>query len=271
MTYLDELRAQLELRGISGGLAARIEAELADHLACDPGAQLGDPALVAARFAEELGIARTRRATFGSFAALALAALLLAVSTRALSPAGGWPDLFGARGLVVSLAGLAIALGAQVAFVAGVLGVSLAARRSGAVRLAQRRMRTALAACTVVVAGQLVDAFALRPYLPTWWFGVALAAAGASAASLAAAARSVGAASRFAVPAQPTFAPLPGALLVVTGVWAVGAMCLGSAVVEHSWAEGLTRGAFEAVAIGACFLALGRRLGLRADPRVQIE
>jgi len=263
VSYLQELRVQLELHGIRGVLAARIEAELGDHLACDPGAQLGEPALVAARFAEELGIARTRRATFMSFAALALAALMLAVSTRALSPAGGWPDLGGTRGLVVSLAGLAIVLAAQVAFVAGMLGVSLVARRSDAVRLAQRRMRTALVACAVVVAGQLVDAFALRPFLPTWWFVVALASVGASAAALASSARSVGAASRFALPAEPAFAPLPGALLVATGIFAVSLMCLGSAAVEHSWAEGLTRGAVEAAASGGCFLALGRRLALR--------
>jgi hypothetical protein len=267
MSYLGDLRAQLALRGIRGSLADRIVTELADHLACDPEAKLGDPALVATRFAEELGVARTRRATYASFGGLAIAALMLAISTRALSPAGGFPDLPGMRGYVVSLAGLAIALGAQVAFVAGVLGVSLAVRRSGATRVAQRRMGVALGACSLVVVGQLVDAFSLRPYLSTWWFLLALAASATSAAALAACAGSVRAASNLTV-AERGFRPLPGALLVGVGAAAVGAMCVGSAVVERSWAEGLSRGAIEAAAIGGCYAVLGRRLGLRRRPVV---
>jgi hypothetical protein len=262
MSYLDDLRPELAKRGIRGQLAARIEAELADHLACDPDAPLGEPALVASRFAQELGVARTRRATFESFGALALAAILLAVSVRALSPAGGLPDLFGARGLVVALAGLAIALGAQVAFVAGVLGASLAVRRSAAVRLAQRRMRIALAACLLVVAGELVDAVALRPIVAGWWFVLALVAACGSGVALAWCLRSMHAASRLVV-AETAIRPLPGSLLVAVAVSAALAMCVGSAVVEHSWVEGVWRGGIEAVAIAGCFLALGRRLGLR--------
>lgn len=263
MSYVEELRAELAARGIREPLAQRIEVEFADHLACDPEAQLGEPALIAARFAEELGVVRTRRASLASFGALALAAILLALSTRALSPAGGWPDLFGVRGLVVAFAGLGIALGAQVSFVAGVLGVSLVASRGGAVRLAQRRMRVALAGGWVVVGGELVDAVALRPLLPAWWFALALGAAAASAVALAASGRALHAAEQIALPHARAVTPLPGPLLAGVAAAAVTAMCVGSAYAEHSWAEGLTRAVFEAVAIGVCFVALGRRLGLR--------
>ena len=47
------------------------------------------------------------------------------------------------------------------------------------------------------------------------------------------------------------------------GVLAVTAMVVGSAVAEHSWVEGVSRGALEALAFAAGFLVLGRRLGLR--------
>jgi nucleotide-binding universal stress UspA family protein len=144
------------------------------------------------------------------------------------------------------------------------LGVSLVARRSGPVRLAQRRMWTALAGAGVVVAGQLVDAFALRPYLPAWWFSLALAAAAASVAALAASARALRAAGQFAAPETRALRPLPGPLQAGAAAAAVAAVCVGSAYAENSWAEGLSRGVLEAIAIGICFLALGRRLGLRA-------
>jgi hypothetical protein len=40
-------------------------------------------------------------------------------------------------------------------------------------------------------------------------------------------------------------------------------MALGSAVVEGSVAEGLSRGAIEAIAIAGCFALFARPLGLR--------
>jgi hypothetical protein len=266
VSYLAELRAELASRGIQGRLAQRIVHEFGDHLTCDPDAQLGEPALIAERFASELGVVRTRRAAYASFGSLAFAAILLGVSSRGVSAAGGWPDLFGARGLVVALAGLAIVLGGQVSFVAGVLGASLVARKPTAVRLAQRRMALALAGGGVAVAGQVVDAIALRPLLPVWWFVVALTAAAVPGLALAGSARALrSAASLSARGAVEPIRPLPGTLLVVVAVAAVVAMCFGSAYAEHSWAEGITRAAFEAAAIGACFLAFGRFLGLRAE------
>jgi hypothetical protein len=99
------LRAELARAGIRGRLARRIVLELEDHLRCNPDANLGAPREIAERFAEELRVPRTRRSTYAGFAALALAAVLLGVPTRGMSAAGGWPDTFGARGLVVSRSG----------------------------------------------------------------------------------------------------------------------------------------------------------------------
>jgi hypothetical protein len=115
----------------------------------------------------------------------------------------------------------------------------------------------------VVVAGQLVDAFALRPFLPAWWFALSLAATAASAAALAASVRGLRSAEQIAVVEALAPTPLPGPFLACVAAAAVAAMSVGSAYAEHSWAEGLSRGFFEAFAIGACFVTLGRRLGLR--------
>ena len=52
-------------------------------------------------------------------------------------------------------------------------------------------------------------------------------------------------------------------LLVGAAFAAVAAMALGSAVIEGSVAEGLSRGAIEALAIAVCFVSFARRLGLR--------
>jgi len=61
MSFLSDLRRELAARGIRGRLADRIVAEFADHLACDPDANLGTPEEIAERFAAELPVARTRR------------------------------------------------------------------------------------------------------------------------------------------------------------------------------------------------------------------
>jgi hypothetical protein len=74
MTYLDELRRELLNVGIKGAFALRILAEVDDHIRCgpaqsNPAATLGEPKLVAGRFADELRIVRTRRASYLSFGA----------------------------------------------------------------------------------------------------------------------------------------------------------------------------------------------------------
>jgi hypothetical protein len=52
-------------------------------------------------------------------------------------------------------------------------------------------------------------------------------------------------------------------LVLAIGTGAVCLVAVGSTIAEHSPAEGITRGVFEAVAFAACFVVIGRRLGIR--------
>jgi hypothetical protein len=263
MTYITELRRELAAHGIRGRLARRIELEFADHLACAPDAVLGSPAEIASRFAAELRVVQTRRGTIAAFASLALAALVLLVPQRGISAAGGWPDVVGARATIASLAGLTVLLAGQVSFVAGVLGAWLLLRRSGELRLIQRRMRLAIGAGGLVLAGQVLQAFALQPALPTWWFVVALTSVAAPVTGLGASAVVLRGASLLTPPVAPATRAWPWQFVGGVTAAAVAFMCVGSAYAEHSWAEGLTRGGFEAAAIGVCYAAFGRYLGIR--------
>lgn len=125
MEYRDQLIRELTEVGISGRLRARIVAEFADHLACDPEAQLGEPAAIARQFADELGTSRARRAAFASFTALMLAGILFAVAfVAAPGPmfAASAPSWF-------ARAARWVAAGApQFAFAAGLLAVLRAMR-----------------------------------------------------------------------------------------------------------------------------------------------
>jgi hypothetical protein len=264
MTFFRELRRELAACGVDARRIRRIVLELEDHLACDPEAKLGKPREIAAQFAAELRVAHTRRATVGGFVSLSLTAILVASTSIAVSAAGGWPDLFGARGVILALAGLAAVFAGQVAFVAGVLGASLWLRRPGELRLVQRRMSVAIAAASVVVIADGVDAVALQARMPAWWFAFAVSATLVSAAALAGAAHGLRAATtltpaRFERPA----AGWGGTWVLAVWCAAVAAMTLGSAVAERSWIEGVFRGGIELVAFGAGFLAFGRLLGLR--------
>ena len=147
MTWLGDLRAELDRAGIRGATRRRIELELADHLACDPSseARLGSPREVAERFAAELRTTRTRRAAWRSFFALALTAALLVVHARALSPLGSWSAVAGTNATFVSLGGLLMVLCAQIAFVAGVLAIRRTPTDSAEAALVQRRAAVALA------------------------------------------------------------------------------------------------------------------------------
>jgi hypothetical protein len=115
-----------------------------------------------------------------------------------------------------------------------------------------------------VTAGEFVQAVALQPLLPRWWFALALATATVPTIGL------VGAASRLRLAAGVTPAvvpearPFPRMLVFAIGAGAVLLMLVGSTVAEHSWIEGAWRGGIEAVAFTGCFLALGRFLGIRA-------
>jgi hypothetical protein len=235
MSFLADVRRELDRVGIRGGLARRIEAELADHLACDPQAQLGTPPEIAERFAAELRVARTRRSSLAAFGALLLCAALTMV-------AGSRPGHAG------PFAGLAIVALAQVAFVAGLLGLlGLRARTVGRLRLAQRRALIALlAAAGVCVAATAVTWLALVPLA-----AVAFALARTRSAWVL-------------TPAGERPAPeLPPAALVALGAIAVGGILAQGIVGEHSLSEGLIRAGMEAGGLAAAVAVLGRPLGLR--------
>jgi hypothetical protein len=260
------LRAELARAGIRGRLARRIMLELDDHLRCDPEANVGPPREIAERFAEELRVPRTRRSTYAGFAALALTAVLLGVPTRGVSAAGGWPAVVGLRATIASLAGLTMALAGQVAVVAGVLALWASLMRSGApeeLRLIQRRLGIALAAGAVVLAGQAVQGAALAPLLPAWWFAVALPAVLVPGLAIGGAARGLSGAVAVTPVVEPARRGFPPSLVVAIGVGVVALIGIGSTFSEHSMAEGATRAVLEAVAFGAGFLFLGRRLGIR--------
>lgn len=246
---MNGLREELARVGITGRLARRVELELDDHARCDPDARLGSPQLIAERFAEELRRPRTRHAVHGGFVALAFVALGLAVLATA-----PLPNLDGPSGLVVALAGLGIVLGAQVAFVSGSLAI-WGLHRGTALGLVQRRVVVALAAGAVVLGGELVDVLSTR----AWWYALAMTPAPALAGS-AHAVREAAAITRTGGGVGLAFTR---SFVAAIGVAAALLVTVGSAIAERSWVEGSTRGAFEAVAFTVCFLALGRRLGIR--------
>jgi hypothetical protein len=130
-------------------------------------------------------------------------------------------------------------------------------------RLIQRRLGVALAAGGVVLVGETVQAAALQPLLPTWWFALAIPAVLVPGLALGGAAHGL----RDAVALTPSVEPAPRgfpmSLVLAIGAGAVCLIAVGSTITEHSLAEGVTRGVLEAVAFAACFAVLGRRLGIR--------
>jgi hypothetical protein len=67
MSFVQELSRELARVGVHGRLRRRIVAEIGDHLACDPDANLGEPSELARQFADELGTTRARSAGFRAF------------------------------------------------------------------------------------------------------------------------------------------------------------------------------------------------------------
>ena len=247
MSYSSKLRDELAREGIRGAQAERIVIEFEDHRACDPEANLGAPREIAERFASELRVVRTRRATLGAFLALAVCGALFAVVVRTHVSTGGSP-----------WAALAAIAFAQIAFVAGMLSLvrTLRARTAGDLRVAQRRGAVALVAGAVVA--------------------VALAATGAiytlaALPGLVVAART----SRRAVAITPdeladglgADLPFPRVTLLLLGAAASGVVFLQGVVGEKSVQEGLIRGGIEATGLALGVLLFGRVLRLSSRAR----
>ncbi len=261
---MNGLQSELARVGIRGRLARRIELELDDHLRCDPAANLGLPREIAERFAAELQVSRTIRSTYGGFAALALAAVAIVVSAR-----GGGPSIPGARGWVQSFGGLTVLFAGQVAFVAGVLALWRALRRPetpAELRLVQRRTSVALAAGGAAVAAHAVQAVAVQPFMSTLWVAFAMLAALVPATALGVAAYVLRGAVVLTPAVEPVREAFPRVTVIAVGTAAAAAMIVGSAFAEHSWAEGINRGALEAIGFALSFAVFGRHLGIRRRP-----
>jgi hypothetical protein len=169
--------------------------------------------------------------------------------------------------VVVGLGGVAIILGGQAAFVAGVLALWQFALGGRQLVLVQRRLGVALACAGIVVAGQATLAGFFRLELPGWWFALASTATVVSALGLGAAALALRRASALTPAAPIASRRLPAWFVLGTGLAAICVMTVGTAHAERSWAEGLIRGGFEAIAFVCGFVALGRFLGVRAPLR----
>jgi hypothetical protein len=264
---IDELARELARVGIRGRRRERILTEFADHLRCDPEAQLGEPRQLAAQFADELASDAARRTAFGTFSALAVVAFAVGVPQVTLPAV---PDIAAGRSmLLVGPATLAMVIGSQIAFAAGALAGLRALRFGGPqeVDLIRRRVAVALGGGAVTAAGSALYAVNFWSVVPSWWALLAAAGAGASAVLLAASTLSYMCSSSITVSQKGAARGLgadlgPFARPWLVGAAAVGTMLAATSVFERSVVEGALRGGFEAILFVGCFLALRRPLAL---------
>jgi hypothetical protein len=285
MMYLDELSQQLTAVGIRGRLRRRIVAEIADHLACDPQAELGGPRELARGFADELGTSYARRAGYRVFIALAIAGTLFAGAFLAARVAGpGFAHVHARSALLGDIAVAVMVLFSQLAFVAGCLAALrvFRHRRERVVSAAEagmiaRRAAVALGAGCATMAGLALGALELQSGVAGWWTTLALYASAAGASALLVATPSLLASLRV----RPTAAGAAGDLFDDLGrltpkplrgrPWALAlavaaALAAGVAFagfVQGDGPDGVVRGVADALACLTGFTVLGRYLGLR--------
>jgi hypothetical protein len=286
MTYLQVLEGELTAAGIPADRRRRILDEFADHLHENPSAELGAPAELARRFADELGTRLARGAALRAFAALALTGIVMAVmfladgSNRQFSfsatnrtPTPGWA----APLLMLSV------LAAQVALAAGGLALLRALRMRNRPLISWddatvlvRRAAVALLAGAVALAGVPVIAVAFPNGGGSIWHVLAWVLTAIALVGLALAAPAVLRAVRLRprVPGRATdlvddldglvprgFTATRIALLVCAAI--VVLVALAGAAADDPY-DGLARGLADAVACMTGYLVLGRYLGLRA-------
>jgi hypothetical protein len=287
MSYSERLERELSAIGISGALGKRIVAEIEDHLACDPGADLGEPKVIARQFADELGTRRALRAAGVAFAALAVAGVLFVVTLLAVRSLGGFVARVHQSESTLAVVGIGLsAVGAQVALIAGGLGCLRALRRWHAQVLSReealvlvRRASVGLAAGLVTLVGLAFAAIGLQGHIAEWWTTLALSAAGAGTLALGAALPIVLAARRLRPLAQGAAGDLSDdlrGLLPVrlhAGSWSFAAcvvcvLALGLTlvgIVQDDPYDGALRGLADGAACLFGYVALGRYLGLRTE------
>jgi hypothetical protein len=285
--YLNDLDAQLARAGIRGARRARIVTEFADHLSCDPDADLGDPAELATQFADELGTSFARTAAFQAFVALATAGILVVVRASTLLP-----HTAGNSGTADTLSLLISAMAAQVALVAGGLGLLRAVQLRGrgtipreeALVLARRASIGLVAGVVTIVAFPLSQAYRAHPdavaiggHPTNLWCPLASAA---GVAMLVAAAPAVVRAARLRPqtageagdlladlgPLQPVAARIAGgsvnrlAFIIAAGIAIVMAP---AGLVSDDPYDGILRGLLEGGAFLGGYAVLGRYLAIR--------
>ncbi len=285
--YLSKLDAELAGAGIRGGRRERIIAEFADHLGCDPDAELGDPVALAAEFADELGTSFARTAAFGAFLALALAGVLVTVRLLALLPLNAVG--FGARDTVALLIS---AVAGQVALVAGGLGLLRALKLRGrrtisrqeAAVLAHRAGIGLAAGAVTIVAFPITQSYraqagaiAIGGHATNLWWplvsAIGLAAILAAAPAVLRAARLRPRASGEAGDLLVDLGPLrPAAARISGGSVNRLALALGAAlaivislagIAANDPYDGVLRGLLEGGAFLGGYAVLGRYLGIR--------
>ena len=286
-TFVARLERELTAAGISGGRRARILAEFADHLACDPQAELGDPRVLARRFADEVGSAQALQSAIVAFSALAIAGLLVGI---AFVTSG--PGAFGARPVGAPVLGrLATGVGLlapQVAFAAGTLALLRWLRRRHEPVLPAAEARVIVRRAGVGVVFGILSMLALagiaiayHHWASAGWVTFSLVAAAAGVLTLIAALRPVLAATRLRplsgggagdifddlgpmVPRRLRGHPWCLATLVS---FAIAAAMVVAAVPAQDEFDGAFRGVLDALACMGGFATLGLYLGLWSPSR----
>jgi hypothetical protein len=284
VSYTDDLGRELSAVGITGGLRERIVTEFADHLESDPKASLGEPAELAREFADEHGSIRARRAVLAGFAALVLAAAVVAVGVATGRSLGFPVHKHPYSSTLAAIGATLTVIGGQVAFAAGMLAAlrvlnrrRIVLNRAEAVVLS-RRVSVALASALVAMVGLAIVGIEYHHVVAGSWPTVALVGACVGAAGLLAATPWVLAASRLRPvgsgapgdifddlgPLAPS--PLvdrPWALPLIVAAAIVVAVTAGG-VIQSDPFDGAARGILDGLACLAGFGLLGRYLGLRA-------
>ncbi len=288
MTYIEALGRELSAVGIGGSLRSRIVAEFEDHLACDPNADLGAPAVVAARFADELGTGRARRAALVAFGALAVAGALFAtVFLAAIISGYRYANLHMDGELPGGLAAGLMVLGTQVALVSGAAGLLRAWRLRSEVVLPRaegvvlvHRAVVGVGAGLASMAGLALLMLEYGNQLPGWLRALGFACAAGGAVALAVAVPFIRGASRLGAVAAGSagdmfddLGPLARLLPAQGRPWlfaavvaiAVAVLIVAAGVVQDDPFDGALRGVADGLACMTGFALLGRYLGLRSE------
>jgi hypothetical protein len=289
VSFVRELSRELARVAVRGRLRRRILAEIGDHLACDPDADLGEPSELARQFADELGTRRARSAGFRAFAALAIAGPLFAVSFVSSGWAGpNATRVYASSALLGYLGVVLVLLAPQLSLVAGSLAALRSFRRRGERVITRseatvigRRAGIALASGLASMVGLALVALEFQGRLAGWWTGLTLGVAAFGACAIAIAVPAVLSSRRLlpvaSGPAGDLFDDLGGAVPIrlrgrpwAFALFVAAAVALVITLAGAAQADGIDgalRGLADGVACLVGFAFLGPYLGLRGRVR----